>query len=537
MRKPSPLVLAACALALALGAVGCAGEDAPAVTGDPDQGDVVAAPPPAEPALNRRDAPPKGVLRQVQYYGIGDQLCRPTGVPTASHDTTPFYSTQRKPTYEPEIGEELHLCATDFLLDLPVEMTLLRPDGRTLRRVDPAGAQSRSRQWTVFLDERWPVGRYVLTARQGSVVRRDAFRVLLPRLRGVRNAGDAVHPGEPLHLVVVGQRPRTTVPIDVYRSGGAGTSRYATTFTIRTDERGIGARTLVPSARDLGQYLLRPRTAIHADGQDAMTGVSIMPPPPPIPSASPSNGEEAPTIFQADEAPPEGTPASLALWVHEEPPDCYSAEEGPHIAWDLEPPRASIVDTTEREPEIGDSLTFCAEGISLASRPQLTLVGPDGNRRSAVMARRSRAEATRTHTHVFTPDDPLGEYEAIVVGAGERARIRFELRAAHAPGYRLLERDGQLSLLAVGLPPRQAVSLRAYRGPRLPVGEASDADAAYAGAISADADEDGVVQIPLALDPARDPAGCYVFRLAYGERVIPPGVPELTTVCLPLDER
>jgi hypothetical protein len=530
-------VLACCALAP--GVTGC-GDDAPRAeqTATREQ-----SPPtsdreprePAEPVLNRRDAPPAGVLRQVSHYGIGDQLCIPDGSPKASLSILPFYSRQSEPAYEPDIGEVLVLCATDFRPELAIEQTLALPDGRVLRRTDPAGATALSRSWNHFLDETWPVGRHVFAVRQGEVVRRVAFRVLLPQHRGVRSAQGAVHPGDVLHLVIVGQRPRALVRIDVYASRPDGPSRYATTLTARTDARGIGTLDLVPSPRDVGQYLLRPRTATEDDGQDAMASVSVVEPPPP-PPAAPDTGGRPPTIFQASQQPPRGMPPTLEfLAVADTAPDCSTGDAGPHIAWSRDQSRAWYESATDQAPEIGDRLTLCADGFPSGAPLRLAIEGPDGARRVVRMPRPSGTDPTRSiYTQTFLPGARLGAYRVVVTGGAARAESGYWLSEPSAPGYRLLTDDGKVSLLAVGLPPRQAVSLHVYRGPR-PQATSAFGNAEYAGAVPARAGTDGTVRVELALDPD-DPPGCYPTRLAYGVRVVPPAA-EGTRVCLPLDPR
>ncbi len=156
-------------------------------------------------------------------------------------------------------------------------LTLRRSDGgeRTLRvapnvemvasDIGPAVA--------VFLDRSWPLGRLVVRARQGQVVEQSALRIVAPRHRGVRVQQWLGRPSlpNPLTIMLVGQRPRSPVPVDLYRAR-AGRWSYATSLTITTDALGVG-QVRVPYARaDNGEYLLRPR---HARGSSDEARVSI----------------------------------------------------------------------------------------------------------------------------------------------------------------------------------------------------------------------------------------------------------------------
>lgn len=199
-------------------------------------------------------------------------------------DRRPSYTTQKVAgADDPELGETLQICPLGFdLQSQPVMLTLRRSDGSEVtRRVAPneeALASDTVGVVAFFLDRSWPRGPVIVTARQGAIVKRTTFRIVAPRHRGVRVQewlGRPILPN-PLTIMVVGQRPRSSVLVDLYRRSRAGRSLYATSFRLSTDARGIGQVRAPYTRADNGTYLLRPRSPGGSGGRDVEARVRIM---------------------------------------------------------------------------------------------------------------------------------------------------------------------------------------------------------------------------------------------------------------------
>lgn len=196
----------------------------------------------------------------------------------------------RRPTYrfqrvagadEPELGETLEVCPEGFnVATRPVTLSMRRSDGSTVsRRVRPNIESLGSDAVGVaafFLDATWPLGRVVVTARQGHLRAQRAFRVVAPRHRGVRVQRWVGRPQlpNPMTIMVVGERPRSSVLVDLYR---ADRNRYvyATSFRILTDGRGVGQVRAPYSRAQNGAYRLRPRSAGATRDRDLEAHVPI----------------------------------------------------------------------------------------------------------------------------------------------------------------------------------------------------------------------------------------------------------------------
>ena len=204
--------------------------------------------------------------------GKGCSNTPPMRTPTIGVDRRPTYRFQRVAgADEPELGETLEVCPLGFnLATRPVTLTLRRSDGsRISRRVAPnteALASDRVGSVAFFLDATWPLGRVVVTARQGSKRVQRTFRLVAPRHRGVRVQRWLGRPRlpNPMTILVVGQRPRSSVLVDLYRTD-RNRYVYATSFRILTDGRGIGQVRAPYRRADNGAYRLRPRAGASGD--------------------------------------------------------------------------------------------------------------------------------------------------------------------------------------------------------------------------------------------------------------------------------
>ena len=244
--------------AVALAASACGGDDEP-------QRRASAPKPATTPVapLSRRDAPPAGVRRQVEWFGIGDPICPNIEArrPTVAFDARPLYQFQRaqRAPGEVEIGEILNLCPRGFPSRRPVRVTVRDPRGGVWTATPTEGEAEGHVSYPV--GPRRPLGRYAVRAQQGSVSADLQFEVVEPRHRGVRvmRPGQAIRPGERVPVALVGVEPDAVVPVDVYRGEG---QRYVYTASVpvRTDARGIGSMVLAVTARDPeGAFVLHPR--------------------------------------------------------------------------------------------------------------------------------------------------------------------------------------------------------------------------------------------------------------------------------------
>jgi hypothetical protein len=227
----------------------------------------------------RRDAPPAGVRRQVEYFGVGDGVCGPTepAVPTIMLDRRPFYQgqTMAEEIDRPELGETFSVCARGFNPTQPVRLKFLRPDASVIERLLPPSEDDLDRYVSFFLGADWPTGSHRITASQGSARVGLTVDVVEPRHWGVR-APIFVGRGElnPRPVMVVGRRPNTRVLVDIYRQGASG-SLYRTSIAIRTDDRGLGERSLRVDASDEGNFVLTPRIPRDPEDQDERAWVHV----------------------------------------------------------------------------------------------------------------------------------------------------------------------------------------------------------------------------------------------------------------------
>jgi hypothetical protein len=224
---------------------------------------------------SRHDALPAGVPREASETRMsGDDIC-PDPVSGSEPldirlERRPMRTARRGARPDrPQLGETLQVCPRGFDVARAVTLTLTRSDGsRTAQRLEPKDrslASDRGYFASYFLDASWPAGAVSVTARQGSASARTSFRIGAPERRAVRVQEWFGRPAlpNPLAIMVIGVRPRSTVPIDLYaQAHGPGSGYvYATTLRATSDERGVGQLRVAYDASTNGGYELRLRGA------------------------------------------------------------------------------------------------------------------------------------------------------------------------------------------------------------------------------------------------------------------------------------
>jgi hypothetical protein len=180
--------------------------------------------------LERREAPPAGVAEQVSYSALGNGGC------PSKADAPEIRLLSRVV----EINHSPYVCLLGFAPERPVELTLRRPDGRSVvERVEPQGDLP-VRTVVLLAAPQEPVGRYGVTARQGSTRATSSFevrRASQPRLRAIENH---FPPGQPVRLGFAGFRPTREVRFHLYRQRRSANGRftYLASMTARMDENG-----------------------------------------------------------------------------------------------------------------------------------------------------------------------------------------------------------------------------------------------------------------------------------------------------------
>lgn len=224
-------------------------------------------------ALRRRDVPPAGVRHRVDYFSVGDGSCGEPGprreAPHVVLDRRPLYQTQwiqreeeKGGELNTEIGESIFICPRGFARGRPVKVLIRGPRGSVRRTRLPPVRGGEQRLTGFLLGQHQPLGRYQVTVRQGNLVKRAGFKVVLPRHRGARiselsNFGFANIRSQ--RLLVVGQPPQSHIWIDVY-FGRYSPYRYATSLSVSTDKYGIGSTSFVADQQvPKGMYLFKPR--------------------------------------------------------------------------------------------------------------------------------------------------------------------------------------------------------------------------------------------------------------------------------------
>lgn len=222
---------------------------------------------------SRRDDPPAGVARTVPESGRAVRLVCGDGN---------FYESRSRairldrrpsdddsdddgtlPADRPQLGETLQICPPRPDDARRVTLTVRRADGSEISKTLAPYTSDVGYFGSFFLDRSWPLGRAVVTARQGTTVARKTFVIEAPRGRGVRVAQWFGRPSlpNPMPIMVVGQA-RATVLVDLYASTiGDGTYRYATTLRVATDARGIGEVRVGYDRADNAGYEVRQRDA------------------------------------------------------------------------------------------------------------------------------------------------------------------------------------------------------------------------------------------------------------------------------------
>jgi len=256
------------AIAAILLVVGCGSAD----DSEPSSTATGTSQPPAGTTIwGRRDAPPAGVRRQVEFFGVGDSVCGPTEPtnPTLMLDQRPFYQTSPVAgADDPELGETLSICPRGFDIHEPVRLELKRPDGSTIERVISPGPEP-GRYTSFWLGAEWPTGRHRAVATQDARSVALPIDIVKPLHRGVRTPMFIGRENpNPLPVMVVGQPPDDRVTVDIYRQLRT-TYRYATSIEIETDTRGLGERRFPIGDTDSGRFVLRPRVfLLPADDED-----------------------------------------------------------------------------------------------------------------------------------------------------------------------------------------------------------------------------------------------------------------------------
>lgn len=220
-------------------------------------------------ALRRSKSPPAGVAEQLSYYGVGDGSCERNqgGRPRIGFIRKFFaYKEEYDPAKndEPVIGEEIYVCFPGFKDEKPISVAVTGPD-RKLRRYEARWLGPGS---AVFLPIELlpggPLGRYAVSARQGSSRASSAFRVRAPNLplaRVVPRTRDGGHARKPpIRIVVVGLKPRRRIQLRLYRGkSGSGVFGFVTSLPVQLDANGeaiIEIRRTTASTP--GSYLVVP---------------------------------------------------------------------------------------------------------------------------------------------------------------------------------------------------------------------------------------------------------------------------------------
>jgi hypothetical protein len=188
---------------------------------------------PVEP----REAPPAGVAEQVSFFEIGNGGC-PTeaGAPQVT-----FFGGYPDPTVV-EIGRpHFQICLLGFSPEGPVDVSVRRPDGREVVEEVPSEGDFPVRRlpWLPLPGD--PLGRYEVTASQGSASASGAFVVRRGSTPRVTAVEPYVPPGEVVRLVFAGFAPRQTVRFHVYRAAVDNSTErhsYLTSLTTQVDENG-----------------------------------------------------------------------------------------------------------------------------------------------------------------------------------------------------------------------------------------------------------------------------------------------------------
>ncbi len=173
--------------------------------------------------LLRHDLPPAGVQRQVEYTGGAGPL--PCDTPHRTHPRLTAFAIGGMPGAkgEAEIGAELVVCTDGFSVDQPVSVTAIGPARRTLRSSAPAGSND-YRGATIQLLPGLPLGRYDVTANQGSTAAHTSFTLKHASRPGLRVIRQAQHPAGSTLVVAVGLASDTRV--NVYRREAGGPPNY-----------------------------------------------------------------------------------------------------------------------------------------------------------------------------------------------------------------------------------------------------------------------------------------------------------------------
>lgn len=496
----------------------------------------------SQDVLAHHDVLPSGALAQVPTSEAPHPECQGS-IPKAPSILVETWSAGNCEVAGPEnpaaVGQNIVIETYMFMRGRPLMLSLRRANGTILRRTVLPGQES---QWRIFLGPAFPLGPVIVTARQGAVEAKAAFRVTRD-YRGVgSNATSGIPVRTPLSIVVTGERPGALVNVDVYRVLEVLTAQdirqqYVTTLPLRADAHGVASAQLVTRLDDEGSYLLSSRATQSEDTRPVEIKLDE-----PLATGQPAllpAGTQPRDVFQAHEVPPSGVAAQIGYFAGAGPsvvcpvasttrPEIAIARDEPRIIeQDVRP-----TDAAEQQVQVGDQVLLCMLNFREHLPVSLTATMPDGRRDALNPV--SLEGIWDVYEAIMTPNMTLGNYRIAARQGALSARTTLTLSNATAPGYRLISSSHRRPLvLVVGLRPHQKFQLRIYR---LPSSDGPGSTAAYVGHLERSADDRGVTAIEFPAEPG-DPHGCFAIRVALGQLVLTDPEDGTTDICLPYSGR
>lgn len=195
---------------------------------------------PAQGLLLHPTPRPPGVSAQFEFVGgAGPGACFEVGNPPQVRVLAEPFPVQVGSTSEGfndegivTYGQPVDVCF-DGMGRGPVSVTLTGPHGFNMSGVLPPLPATRSyhyrNEWTSFdwvpaIEPSWPLGRYVITARNGSLSRSHSLTLVPPREPGLRVLGQSTDPGHnsvppnsKATLFLTGFKGSNAVRLAVYR--------------------------------------------------------------------------------------------------------------------------------------------------------------------------------------------------------------------------------------------------------------------------------------------------------------------------------